>query len=108
METKIWEKEEIRQNLNTNDVWVTRGVCAIFNYQTAEEQSVDETVEDNGVGFNGVDANILSSFAKQINKWNAQTNPSFPCPLSPRQMEIARNKIGKYAGQLAKIANGEL
>ncbi len=103
-----WTKDQIKAELSSKDIWVTRGVVAIFNKQTDFEQAAEETQEDNGVGFNGADANILSSFAKQIQKWNNAPRPSFPNPLSPRQMEIARKKIQKYAGQLAKIANGEI
>ncbi len=103
---KIWNKDEIKENLLKNDVWVHRGVVAIYNFQTAEEQEVEDTTEHNGVGFNGVDGHILSSFAKQIIKWNS--NQKFPSPLSPKQMTLARKKIVKYSGQLAKIANQEV
>ncbi len=101
-----WTADQIKVELAAKDIWVTKAVSAIFNYQTDTEQCAEETHEDNGVGFNAVDASILSSFAKQIDRWNTDVNKRFPHPLSPRQMEIARKKIKKYAGQLAKIANG--
>lgn len=100
---RIWTKEEIKGNLLKDDQWVARGVVAIYEYQTADEQRVEDTVESNGVGFNGVDGRIMSSFAKQIIKWNPD---KFRTPLSPKQFNIARKKIVKYSGQLAKIANG--
>ena len=53
------------------------------------------TVEDNGIGFNGVDGAILSSFAQQLNRTGS---------LSPKQLFIARAKMVKYAGQLLAIA----
>jgi hypothetical protein len=46
------------------------------------------------MGFNGVDAEILTSFAVQIKRFNR---------LSPKQIEIARKKMGKYARQLQRI-----
>ncbi len=102
---KVWTKDEVSTNLKKDDVWVIRGIVAIFNYQTADEQASEETKEDNGVGFNSADANILSSFAKQIQKWNPD---KLRTPLSPKQFIIARKKMVKYSGQLARIANGEI
>lgn len=92
----MYTKQSIKAMLETNDKAVQRGVLAIYAYQTAAEQATEETNQDNGVGFNGADAPILSSFAKQLQKgWK----------LSEKQMAIARKKIVKYAGQLTKIAN---
>jgi hypothetical protein len=92
---KVWTKQEIRTMLETNDVWVIRGMLAIFEYQTADEQAHGRTEYDNGVGFNGVDAEILTSFVEQYKARNF---------LSPKQIAIARKKMLKYAGQLVKIA----
>ena len=103
--TDLWTKEEIKEKLETQDVWVTKGVVAIFDRQTADEQEVEETKHHNGIGFNGVDGRIMSSFAKQINNFRPG---KYRSPLSPKQMTIARKKIMKYSGQLAKIANGEI
>jgi hypothetical protein len=93
---------EIRDKITTDDKWTVRAILAIFEKQTADEQSSEDTTNSNGVGFNYVDAPILSSFAKQIMAW--QTMPRYPSPLSPKQMDIAKKKIGKYAKQLARIA----
>lgn len=92
-------KEYIKNQLLTDRRWLLRGIVAIYSKQTSEEQNAETTIEDNGIGFNGVDAYILSSFAKQIK--NGHT-------LSPKQLSIALKKMPKYAGQLVKIANGEV
>ncbi len=94
-----WTKAEIKEKLETDDKWVTRGIAAIFEKQTYSEQQSDSTNENNGVGFTGVDAKILSSFAKFYNRKGY---------LSPKQLVYGRKKIKKYAGQLAKIANGKI
>lgn len=86
----------IKEQLATNDAWVLRGVAAIYKYQTADEQSSEETKHSNGVGFNGSDANIMSSFAKQLARRGS---------LSEKQLVIARRKIQKYARQLVRIAS---
>jgi len=92
-------KETIKELLIRNDQAVARGIMAFFALQTADEQQAESTNKNNGVGFNGSDAPILSSFAKQLQ--NGRT-------MSDRQMELARKKIIKYAGQLTKIANKTL
>jgi hypothetical protein len=94
---------EIREKLASNDMWVVNGIMAIYGNQTVEEQNADATIEDNGIGFNGVDAEILSSFANQIQEWRDGKSP-YRFPLSGPQLKIARKKMAKYAGQLAKLA----
>lgn len=96
MTEKIWTKEEIRKNLEISDKWVTKAVVAIFKYQTEYEKNAETTHDNNNVGFSGCDAQIMSSFAKWINRG---------LNLTPKQMVIARKKAIKYAGQLTKIAN---
>lgn len=116
METTIlWSKQQIlgatkkrgiemiRANLQVSDAWVYRALVAIYERQTADEQQSGCTRHDNKVGFSGLDASILSSFATQVKNWNPATS-RYDRPLSPKQMAIARNKIQKYSGQLYKIA----
>lgn len=94
-----WDKATIKAKLESCNKWLVRGLVAIYNLQSADEKACGQTVEDNGIGFNGADAEILSSFAEQYNRLKF---------LSPKQMQIARKKMPKYAGQLVKIANGEI
>lgn len=97
--SKKWTKEEIRFNLETNNVWLFRGLLAIYDRQTEDEKSSELTKHENMVGFNGVDSNILTSFAKHYKQhgW-----------LSKKQIEITRRRMLKYAGQLTKIAQKEI
>ena len=94
MET--WTKEAAKDLLETDDRMVLRGMVAIYKKQTDDEQMAHQTIEDNGVGFNGFDAEILTSFAEQVIEGRR---------LSAKQFDIARRRIMKYAGQLADIAN---
>ena len=96
---KKWTKEEIKDLLGRNAKAVTNGVLAIYRNQTRDEQCTQSTNHNNGIGFSGADAGILSSFAEQLLRGQN---------LSEKQMVIARKKIMKYAGQLARMANGEL
>jgi len=94
---KINSREHIKAMLEVNDAWLMRGIVAIWQRQTNQERRIERTLENNGVGFNGCDAEFLSSLACQIQERGS---------LSPRQIDWARKKMIKYAGQLAKIAAG--
>ena len=91
---KTITKEFIKNQLATNPAWAVKGLVKIYTLQTADEQASDRTSHDNGVGFNGLDANILSSFAKQV---NAGRN------LSQKQMTIVYKKMPRYWKQIASL-----
>jgi hypothetical protein len=93
----MWNKQSILDLLESNDVAVTRAVVAIYNRQTASEQNSEETLEANGIGFNGSDARFLSYCAKYAK--DRKTN------LSGEHLIKARHKIKKYWKQLVDIAN---
>lgn len=94
--SRVWTKDEIKNLIQTNDRMVALSLKQLYNYQTECERATHETSENNGVGFNGVDAPILTSFAVFYMERGY---------LSPKQIEIARKKLIKYSGQLTKIAN---
>lgn len=106
--SKIWTKQEIRAALENNNEWLIRGIKAIYARQTSNEKAVGVTQDHNDIGFNSADSFILSSFAEQIIKHGQDPNPRFASPLSHKQLQLARRRMLKYAGQLEKIANGEL
>lgn len=91
-----YTKEDMKMLLESRNDAVTRAIVVLYTYQTKAEQQTGETIQYNRVGFNGTDGGILSSFAEQLNKGRK---------LSEKQMTIAKKKILKYAGQLAKISN---
>lgn len=93
---KTWTPDEIKTLIATNDKAVTRALLALLDRQTADEQAAQVTSHSNGMGFTGVDAEILTSFAQQVQRGRT---------LSVKQMEIARRKLVKYAKQLALVAN---
>lgn len=96
---KEWSREEIEENLKKSQEWVERGIVAIWNLQTQEEKSKGYTKDNNGVGFNGIDSEFMSSLAEWIKSDKK---------LSAKQLKFGREKLMKYAGQLTKIANGEI
>lgn len=96
--TKQQRIDYIRRQIAGNDGWMLKGLLTIYSYQTLSEQATGTTKENNNVGFNGADAEILSSFAQQFKNRGS---------LSPKQMEIARKKMVKYARQLESIASAK-
>lgn len=75
--------EKIEQNI--------RSLVGLYQFQTWDEAELGETREDNGVGFNAVDAPILTSFAKQVLDGKQ---------LTEKQYALLASKIGKYRRQI--------
>ena len=85
--------EQLRHRLASNDRWALRALMRIYHNQTADEQNSESTIERNGIGFTGPDAEILTSFARQYQRRGS---------LSERQMIILRRRIPAYARQIVQ------
>ena len=97
--TSMTKKELIaalKERLATDDRWALRALSVVYRNQTADEQATQQTIEHNGIGFSGPDAEILSSFAQQYQRRGT---------LSPRQMNLLRRKMPSYASQVARMAD---
>ena len=92
---KVHTIETIRELLAVIDEAVKRALIALTARQTYEERYTEKTIEHNGRGWNGADAELLTSFTKQL---------QFKGWLSAKQIRIARRRLMKYAGQLLKVA----
>jgi hypothetical protein len=92
-------KDSIKALLISRDDAVIRGLQVIFALQTATEQAVGCTNTPNGVGFSKAHDEFATSLVKFYQKRGF---------LSPKQMNAARKLMQRYAGQLAKVANGEI
>lgn len=89
----------VRTKLASDPVWATKALVRIFNEnQTSDEKDSDTTRHDNGIGFSGVDANFLSSLAKQFIAHGT---------LSAKQMVFVHKKMKKYARQVIQMSNQE-
>ena len=86
----------LKERLATDDRWALRALKLVYRNQTADEQAKQQTIEHNGIGFSGPDAEILSSFAKQYQRRGS---------LSPRQMHVLKRKMPSYAGQVMRAAD---
>jgi len=94
---KVWNKEEIKNLLQTNDKMIAKSLIELYKKQTADEQIVEHTKYTNNQGFTSGDAKRMTSMAK----WTMNHNNY----LTPRQIDWLRPRLLKYATQLSKIAN---
>lgn len=89
------DSHAIRAKVQTDKKWAARAIVALYTFQTDSEKYMRQTLKNNNVGFNGIDAELLSSFAEQILAGRI---------LSEKQVKIAFRKLGKYSKQLHRIA----
>ncbi len=88
----------IRERLQCDAAWAIRGLVKVYDYQTESEKNIGTTTDNNGVGFSGIDGDILSSFAEQVKKGRN---------LSPKQMSVVYGSMPKYATQLQRIVDSK-
>jgi hypothetical protein len=99
--SKVTQKSQIefiREKITHDVNWAYRALMSLYMAQTEDEKNGDETIHENGVGFTGLDANILTSFAKGYKRYGH---------LTEKQLCILYRKIGKYAKQLYRISDKE-
>jgi hypothetical protein len=108
MGKRIETVEDMRAALLANDRILAHAVLALYECQEADEQASQATRHRNGMGFDGRDAYILSSYARQVmerkEEEKAGTLPAGYGLLSPKQAAVARRKMPKYAQQLLGLA----
>lgn len=92
-----WTRQGIQDLLVSNPKFVERSLRKLYECQTADERSGRSTTHSNGRGYNVHDAKFASSLVQDtLDKGRS---------LSERQLFFARRMLGKYAQQLANIAN---
>ena len=86
-----WSTDIIREKMETSDTTLKAGLLRVYSFQTASEKASEETRATNSIGFNSIDAEILSKFAEQLIEkgW-----------LSPKQIALTRKKMLKYSRQI--------
>jgi hypothetical protein len=92
-------REDVVEALDQHPRGVERALYVLYQRQTASERAAHVTREDNGVGFNAWDAAFLTDVAERMIEYRR---------LTPGQRRAVRRALGKYVGQLVRIANGEV
>jgi len=95
---KMKVADYIKNQLATNQAWAVKALVKVYTLQTMDEQITGQTSNLNGIGFNGIDSKILSSFAEQVNKGRN---------LSVKQMAIVFKKMPRYHKQVASFIPAE-
>jgi hypothetical protein len=95
---KMKVAEYIKNQLATNQAWAVKALVKVYTLQTMDEQITGQTSNLNGIGFNGIDSKILSSFAEQVNKGRN---------LSVKQISILHKKMPRYHKQIASFIPAE-
>lgn len=93
---RVWTEEEIKTLVQTKDKVLYGALKKLYACQTADEQSSAETTHSNGVGFNALDAEFLTSCSQFLLK-NGY--------LTDKQKAVVRKKLVKYNKQLTRLAN---
>lgn len=81
----------LRYQLSHNTEKARRALLLVYSKQTACEQNSGQTLEYNCEGFTTLDAEILTNIAIFYKNHNF---------LTPRQDQIVKRLIPKYAGQI--------
>lgn len=88
---RSWTQADVRDLLVKSEAAQIRALLLLYSMQTEHEKMLGRTGEFNGIGFNKVDAEILSSFAR------GYKNRGY---LTPKQYGVLGKRIPKYAGQI--------
>ena len=87
----------LKNKLRNDPQWTLKGLQIVYRNQTSEEQECQNTIHLNSVGFGSYDAEILTSFAQQVEKgWN----------LTENQWNVLKMKISKYWKQVLDAEGG--
>lgn len=97
---KTFTKDMILDALARSPKFVERSLLALYERQTADEQDGAVTAHQNGAGFSGPDAFILTEFSK----WCLRSQRPEGERLTPKQLELARKKLTRYTRQLIEVA----
>jgi len=96
--TKKQITEFIKGKLVSDPIWALHALDVVFQNQTLVEQNAQMTIENNGIGFTGVDATFLSSLHEQRLRYGR---------LTPRQMGSVHKMMPKYHNQVVQASKAK-
>lgn len=106
VEKKVWTRDEINQILQTNTAAVEKAMVRLFELQTADEQSSEETQHLNQRGFGAAYANKGSYYAKWVLGLIPNHEGKFvKRHLTGQHLDNARRIALLHSKQLVEIAN---
>lgn len=87
-------KQKVNQPDFTNKEETAKALLALYSRQTYDERMSEQTIENNSIGFNGPDAEFLSSVALWIQEGK---------PYSDGQHKYVAQKLPKYWRQFEQL-----
>jgi len=94
--TKKRLQEYVKARLGSDKRWALRALEIVYSNQTNDEKIIGVTKYNNGIGFTGNDAEMLTTFAQQYLCKNY---------LTSLQMQLLFKMISKYWRQVLLVAN---
>jgi hypothetical protein len=85
------ETQELFDQMECDDHFLIGCLMTIYDFQEEDEKATESTRHLNSVGFNALDAGIMSSFAEFYNRAGF---------LTPKQLNLTRRTMKKYSRQL--------
>lgn len=86
----------VKHMLSTDKDWALRALVKIYEKQTESEKQLGSAINQNGVGFTGLDAQFMGGMAKYYLKKGA---------LTDKQLSWVMKKMHKYHGQIVAISD---
>lgn len=107
---KLVTKQSLIELINNGDAdkkmhIVGRALVAIYKRQTSDEQGSDTTIDHNGIGFTGADADWGSRSARLYLNNKVLSPKVVDSWLKPAKGAGGAPKITKYWKQLNEVAN---
>jgi SNF2 family DNA or RNA helicase len=89
------EVQALWDQMDCDDPFLIGCLMTIYSFQTEDEKASESTHHDNSMGFNALDAGIMSSFAEFYKRAGF---------LTPKQLNLARRTMKKYSRQLLEAS----
>lgn len=85
---------DIMDLIATKDEWTVGALIELYSLQTTDEQALQGTIHQNAIGFNALDADVLSSISEFYNRTGF---------LTSKQLGFVRRTIKKYHRQIRSL-----
>lgn len=98
----------ITLKLRSNTKFLVKCLLRLHDQQLDDEQTVGETIHDNGKGFNKGDSAFLTAVVKSLRRKATELEkPVMDVPFDGVMLEEVRHKLRKYIKQLSTLLTEE-
>lgn len=102
------KKELILIRLQHDVVFLKLALIRLYSQQQEDEQEMEDTLHDNGKGFNKADVRILTNIAQEMVLESIGSGiPPEHITIIPEALDQCRKRLPKYVGQLEHLLTDE-